>query len=182
MASAIDKAFEEYKQAIINDLKEKAHKDVPIAMDNMVDELKIETTHMYNSLITQFYLYETKSYIRHWESRPGTKKGSNLYYGFHAIKRHKGKYPYLLIQLDADDMAGGYKLDTPEGVLECVLSGIRWPYDFENVSAMEWYGSYQGKYFSYTGVPYDIYESFFKNFENIATPIFFKKFGELGWE
>ena len=28
MASAIDKAFEEYKQAIINDLKEKAKKDV----------------------------------------------------------------------------------------------------------------------------------------------------------
>lgn len=183
MANEINKAFEEYKKAIIEEIKEQAKKDIPIAMDYMVDELKEETTKMFNSLITQFYEYETTSYVRHWEGKPGTKKGSNMYYAFHCRKLHKGGYPYLMIKFNADDVAGGYQWGSEAQVVDFVMSGVRFPWEQgEQMQRMEWEGSYSGKYFSYHGTPYSIFESFFENFDNIATPIFFKKFGELGWE
>ncbi len=186
-------AREEIKKEIKKQLIEQVKNDIPVAMDYMVDELQREATNMYNSLITQFYLYKTTSYIRHWEGHPGTMKGSNLYYAFHARKLHKNGLPYLFIRIDAEDMADGYKLDKKEDVLDYVLAGKRWPYEFtrendagEEVPSMSkedttWSGTYQGKYFSYRGVPNEIFDSFFENFENIATPIFFSKFHELGW-
>lgn len=194
-------AKKEIKKEVIKQLKEKAKEDIPAAMEYTVDELQREATNMYNTLITQFYLYRTTSYVRHWEGRPGTMKGSNLYYAFHARKLHKNGLPLLSIRIDAEDMADGYKLDSKEGVLDAVLMGIRWPYDFSkkdsegktvkdsngspvpamNKADMTWSGSYQGKYFAYRGVPEEIFDSFFENFENIATPIFFRKFHELGW-
>lgn len=183
--ASIDKALADAKKEIKKEIKKqllaKAKEDIPVAMEYMIDELHHETTNMYNTLITQFYLYRTTSYVRHWEGKPGTMKGSNLYYAFHARKLHKNGLPYLLIHIDAEDMADGYKLDKKEDVLDAVLMGIRWPFEFKNSPEMEWSGHYEGKYFSYRGVPEEIFDSFFDNFENIATPIFFTKFHELGW-
>lgn len=181
MANSIDKALDDYKKAVIKEVMEEFRHDAPIAMDYMVDELQRETTNMFNSLITQFYSYVTTSYVRHWEGKPGTGKGSNMYYAFHAKKRHKGKYPYLMVKIDADDVAGGYRWGSPTQVVDFVMSGTRWPWEYGSMHIMEWTGAYSGKYFAYRGTPYDIFESFFENFENIATPIFFKKFHELGW-
>ncbi len=181
MANDVDRALERYAEAVEKKIVDKANHDIPIAMDYMVDELLSETKKMYNSLIAQFYDYETRSYIRHFEGKPGTRTGSNIYYAFHAKKRHKGVYPYLSISIDADDMAGGYEYNSPEEVMDLVLKGVRWPLSLGRMKRMEWTGSYQGKYFSYRGTPYQIFDSFFENFENIATPIFFKKFNDLGW-
>lgn len=182
MANKIDKAFREYAEAVIKEIKEKAHNDIPVAMDYMVDELQRETTNMFNSLITQFYNYETKSYIRHWEGKPGTRKGSNMYYAFHCRKLHKSGYPYLMIHFDADDVAGGYQWGSEAQIVDFVMSGVRFPWEQgEQMQRMEWSGSYEGKYFSYRGTPYEIFDSFFEHFEDIATPIFFAKFHSLGW-
>ena len=182
MAGKIDTAFEECKKAIVEEIKKKASDDIPVAMDYMVDELKDETTKMFNSLIAQFYEYETRSYIRHWEGKPGTKKGSNMLYAFHCRKLHRNGYPYLMIHIDADDVAGGYQWGSVNQVVDFVMSGVRFPWEQgEQMQRMEWSGSYDGKYFSYRGTPYEIFDSFFEHFEDIAAPIFFKKFKALGW-
>ena len=171
MADSIDKSLE----AIVAYYVDKADKDFLTSMDYAVDELHREVKNMYDSLITQFYSYKTTSYIRHWEQRPGTMKGSNLYYGLHIKKRHSSGMAYLYWEINGDDMAGGYQWDTPEGVLKSVMEGGRGPL------MIPWSGYYAGKYFSYKGIPEDIFKSFDNTYEDILTPIFMKKWRSLGW-
>lgn len=171
MANNIDKELDN----IVNYYVQKADEDFLTSMEYAVDELEQEVKNMYDTLITQFYRYKTKSYIRHWEQRPGTMKGSNLYYALHVKKRHSNGMAYLYWDINGNDMAGGYQWDTPEGVIKSVIEGGRGP-------LMDpWSGYYEGKYFSYRGIPKDIFESFDNTYEDILTPIFMTKWRTLGW-
>lgn len=178
MAQDIDSALEELKEYYI----QKAKDDLVIAMDYANDKMFEELNNMYNTFIKQFYRYKTKSYIRHWEGVPGTKKGTNLYYGNHIKIRYSNKLPYLDININSEDMAT-YKHDSAETVLNQVLSGTLEVHGSKGytVYSREWTGKYIGKYYSFEGSPNDAFLNFYDQFMDIFIPVFMNKWNSLGW-
>lgn len=170
-------------QKIVDYYTEKADADFITAMEHATDIMQQEAKNMYDAMIAQFYKYHTTSYIRHWEGKPGTEQGSNLYYAAKIGKNIKKKYsygvPYLDIDINADGMAGGYQRATKEEVLDYVLTGTRFAY--KNVR-MSWSGKYIGKYFSCDGTIERAFSMFLDHYESIATPIFMDKWRTLGWK
>jgi len=123
-----------------------------------------------------FYSYETTAYIRHGQSRSGTGNGENLYRGQQIRKYGSPTNPKLSINFSGVDMQDGYEYHSPGQVLESVMSGIRFPF-----REMTWSGSYDGKYFSYSGEPKRAFDLFEHNFYIIAKDIFMGKWREFGW-
>lgn len=139
------------------------------------DKIYDEVDRMYKSFIRQFYMYKTKSYIRHGELRPGSREGNQLYYGEDIRRISHGRNPKLIINLPSDigythSMNEPYKFDEPEIVLDYVMKGIRYPY-MPTFNNKNWIGSYKGKYFSYTGTLYDAFVEFGNKFNDIAKGI-----------
>ena len=122
-------------------------KQINHAFDDAFQDVYKDAWKMYDSFIDQFYAYETTSYIRHGETRSGTKVGINLYRA-NDISFNPRNFE-VDINISSRDMEGSYKYDTPYRVLQNVLSGIRFKRDFGNGNGpfiMEWRGTYNGKY------------------------------------
>lgn len=168
----------EAQRAIVDSYMNKFKKDFQ-TVANEVNELYFKQANkMYDSFIKQYYRYPTTSYIRHWEMRPGTRSGSNLYYG-KRFKIHRGKFPYFEINLDASQMANDYQHDSATQVLENVINGIRGvpPYWVE-----PWYGTYKSRYFYYQGDPAHAFRVFIDDYDTMMYPIFMRRWKKLGWE
>ena len=172
--SSIEERIAEIYEEKVNKYLDEAYDDI-YAVANEVNDLYFKQANkMYDTLIKQYYLYETTSYVRHWEIRPGTKNGSNLYYG-KRFKIHRGKDPYFELNIDASQMAGGYQRDSASQVLENVMNGIRGvpPYWF-----IPWHGKYSSRYFYYEGDPAHAFETFLSNLSDMATPVFLRRWRE----
>lgn len=168
-----DEQTKEYVESMLA----KAESDLEIVM-NEVNELYFKQANkMYDTFIKQYYKYKTISYIRHWEGAPGTRKGTNLYYG-KRFKIHRGKHPYFEINIDSSRMANDYQRDSASQVLQNVLNGIRGvpPYWFE-----PWVGNYKSRYFEYQGDPAKAFATFLDNYEDMMYPVFMRRWKKLGW-
>lgn len=149
--------FKEYQRNMekaINRFVDSHDKFVVNEYNKAINKLKKEAEKMYDSFIDQFYLYRTKSYIRHGQTRPGTGNGINLYRGQHIrveTKTFQGfRINKLIIDFNGSDMESKrYKYDSADQVLDYVMSGIRFTHEFENGKwEMTWEGNYDGEYYS----------------------------------
>ena len=138
----INKALNKYVDKKVKEVKKEFKKTVKSVNKELVNE----ASRMYDAFIDQYYLYKTKSYIRHGETRPGTGVGINLYRA-NDIRVINGKS--FILDINSRDMEyKNYKKDTPNFVLDNVLEGYR---GVPGYWLQEWVGTYKGKYFSYTG-------------------------------
>lgn len=171
-------AIEELKknlEEIANDYLEEVKNDLIEAANETNDLYFKQVNRMYDAFVEQYYKYKTSSYIRHWEGRPGTRKGSNLFYGKN-FKIHRGKDPYFEINIDAHRMANDYQHDSATQVLENVMHGIRGvpPYWVES-----WSGSYKSRYLDYEGEPAEAFEEFLNSYEKKAEPVFLRRYRKI---
>lgn len=144
------------------------------AANTAIDAFYEESWKMFDSFIDQYYSYSTLSYIRHGESKPGTKRGINLYRA-NQIRKKNGDNPTINIQIDASDMEDGYQYDSPTFVLENVMHGYR---GVPGKWLREWTGNYVGKYFSYSGTPANAFRIFESHFDEIAGNIYDEEFNK----
>ena len=182
----INKLINNYSKQVMK----QAEKDIDKVINEVNNELYNEVIHMYDTLIDQFYAYKTSSYIRHGETRPGTGMGINLYRA-NSIYKKNGKNPILTIQINADNMEGGYQHDTKYDVLNYVLSGIRFPFDGTRTDAdgrrypISNFGAsglrYHGRYFNYKGNIDSIFKEFDNDFKNISSNMFYNKWRKTKW-
>lgn len=164
---------------IVDPILQQAKQDINAATNKAINETYKEAVKMYDSFVEQYYEYETKSYYRHGEPRPGTRMGTNLYRGNQIVKNNRNN-PYLYVDFNGSDMAPyGRKgrVDT-DFVLETMMIGLRGlpPGDWTH-----WEGIYKGDHFSYEGTPQDAFDEFEKNFDEIAGNIFDEELIKLGW-
>lgn len=162
-------------------VKEIMNTDWYVAINQTNHELEKETKKMYDSLIDNFYKYKTKSYIRHGEgeTKPGTQVGTTLYRG-NDIHGSYGKAPKLHVFFDGNilrDDERSYQYDDPSKVFDYVMFGIRFPY----YNTMGWDTEYVGKYFSYSGTPYQIFNKFHDDWEKNSEKVFRIFWGKLGY-
>ena len=98
------------------------------AYDDMVYDIYEDAFQLYAKAIDQYYLYETTSYIRHGEGKPGTKKGTNLHEAnLTYLKRNHSSgrlYNGVVLHWDSVNMLP-YKRVKTDYVLSNVLNGIR---------------------------------------------------------
>lgn len=145
------------------------------AINYTYKELYDEAWKMYDSFIDQFYMYKTQSYVRHGEIKAGTRMGSNLYKG-QQLKFKPGFMPSVTIEFSGEEMES-YQHNTPDDVLNIVMNGIR------GVPSKGWWttwkGSYNGKYFSYSGEMIDAFNTFEKYFDDMAKYIFSQKLDSI---
>lgn len=171
----IEKRIEKKTEQLLKQFDKETDQIWNNSINNTFEELYTEAYKMYDKLIDDFYLYKTKSYIRHGETRPGTQMGSNLYRG-QQIKLTPGFIPSLSISFSGKDMEK-YRHSSPDEVLDMVMNGIR------GVPSKGWWttwkGSYDGKYFSVGGVDvttaFDLFED---NFGYLSRYIFKEKINE----
>lgn len=183
MQSQVDYVAKRHTQ----DVSDIIDKDVDKIIRKVNNDMYKEAITMYDSFVQQFYLYETTSYIRHWEGRPGTEQGQNLYFGKDI--RKISRKPKLIIYLPKDSgyvpngggqmsgpMEDDYRFNTAEEVLNYVFGGIRFPKNIKQgekswtlKSNLMWSGSYNGEYFSCQNVTMrQAFEIFNNNFDTIA--------------
>lgn len=168
----------------VNETLQKANGEIISILNEVNNELYDESVKMFDSLIDQFYMYKTTSYIRHGQSRPGTQMGENLYRA-NNIKKTYGLNPSLTIKLDGNDMYGGYKFHDANAVFDWVSSGVRFPFYSNNSNISNGYSanhlSYNGKYFSYKGSINSIFKYFDEDFDNISFYLFYRKWKKSIW-
>ena len=159
----------------------KFDKDFPIAANYANDKMYEEAWKMYDSFIDQYYQgYATHTYIRHGETKPGTRHGINLYRGSQIRRKGKGtKNPSLIIEFSGEDMEDDYQYDSADFVLQNVMAGYR---GIPGYWIESWGGTYDGKYFQYSGTPERAFDIFNEQYNNIMMPIFFEKWRSLGWK
>ena len=175
--SSIDDFIEEITMMVVK----KFEKDFDSTANYSTKIMKKEAINMYNSLITQFYKYHTKSYIRHWEFRPGTEQGQNLYHGLHVEDHHSGNINSFKIKIDGSDVEGGYEYHSTDEVMDFVANGIRFTADSANAS-MIWRGSYNSTYFNVHNVTLkQAFQKFFQEYDDIYREIFLERWYSLGW-
>ena len=166
-------------QKILDDYLQKFDDDFVVAANHTTRLMEQEAKDLFNSMITQFYKYHTTSYIRHWEGRPGTEEGQNLFSAFHMKKKHSGKLEYFDISMNANDMAGGYRRHSKGQVFNYVYEGVRFSY---KKSHMTWSGSYNGKYFSCQNCSLEgAFNKLYDEYEDMIIPVFMDRWRSLGW-
>lgn len=151
-------------------------------------ELYKEAVKIYESFITQFYSYPTKSYIRHGESTRGTGKGHSLYFAQNFTKEEDAHQFSFDISFSADEMRkapgmekGEYPGSSVETVLKNVLSGYRFRNTFKKADGstrkkvMTWRGSYNDDLFDIDKAT--IYQAF-EHFENTYDDMWIKIYKE----
>lgn len=114
---------------------------LPDVMNAVADDIK----QIYMDAIDQYYLYPTRMYIRHGESKPYTKTGSNLYsaieiyakkvgtkHGIYFDLNYENLLPYDDNRLNVQMVIYGQKTlthsnrhDSKEKVLNMITSGYR---------------------------------------------------------
>lgn len=187
MKSQIDAVAQSYVRSVSYIINKDVDKTIRYVNNEMYDE----AVNMYDEFIRQFYSYETTSYIRHWEGKPGTGEGQNLYFGKDI--RKETRKPKLIIYLPTDPeyisngggqmkepMADDYRFNTAQEVLSYVYSGVRFPDKFNKV-VMEWRGDYKGKYFRYRGTMEDAFNTFNMKFDKIAMSVAQKYLKMIGY-
>jgi len=149
-------------------------------ISNQVNDIYFnDANKLYDSFIRQYYYqYETEFYIRHWEKAPGTRKGTNLYYG-NQMKIHRGQNPYFEINFDSSRMADDYRHDSAEDVLTEVIYGIRGvpPY-----WTRPWQGKYKSRYFNFSGTMHDAFKTYIDTYEDRMVPVFMRRWKKAGWQ
>lgn len=162
----------EGQQEILDSYMEKFENDF-IEVANEVNELYFnQANKMFDSFIAQYYSYITSSYVRHWEGKPGTGKGTNLYYAKN-FKIHRGKDPYFELYIEANSrMADDYQHDSADQVIQNVMDGIRGvpPYWVRS-----WSGTYSSRWFQFEGTPTDAFRTFLDNYEDMMYPVFMRR-------
>ena len=121
-------------------------------------------------------MFETHSYIRHGQSRTGTRNGINLYRGLTVKTANNGKNPRLYIEYSGKDMED-YQYDDADSALEYIINGVRFPY----WNRLEWKYNYKSKDFSCFGTLQDAINQFDQDFVNIAEKKFYKLWHKLSW-
>jgi len=168
------------QQEIVDSYMKKFEQDFTIVA-NEVNELYFKQANkMFDSFIRQYYKYKTKSYIRHWEPKPGTGRGSNLYYAKDFKIHNRGKKnPWFELNISTERMADDYQRDSAAQVIQNVMNGIRGvpPYWF-----VPWSGEFSSRYFAYKGEPAQAFRTFIEHYEEMMRPIFMRRFKKLGWE
>lgn len=189
MGKKKNKYLESKLSPILKDVLKRAENDFMKCARRINKEIHKDVKDMYLTFIEQFYEYRTTSYLRHFEPRVGTGKGENLTYPAEGIRinNQASHSPKLYIEFWADEMAGGYRFDTPEHVLDCVIHGIRFPYATGESGPMmaNTTFSYKGKYFSYTGdTIQEAFDIFDKNWDDISSDAFYSIWDEYvsKWE
>lgn len=174
-----DELIEQFINTIIEEARIQLRKEVfdsyEISINYAYRTLYEEAVRMYDSFIEQYYLYETKSYYRHYVG-VGTGTGENLYYGkqFNYVP---GLHPSLTIEFSGDDMAS-YKKASTMHVLSLVMKGIRgipsnkgwWRY---------WTGEYICDYFQINGTMETAFNVFEMIFDDMVDELFYKKLNAL---
>lgn len=163
LLEGVDKTIDTYVNELENDFTN--------VLTDVTELYYKEINKIYNSFIEQYYDYPTDYYIRHWETRPGTRKGSNLYYG-NRNKLHKGKDPYWEINYDGSEMADDYEYDSADKVLTNVIFGIRGVPPYWQKT---WYGKYKSRYFNYKGSLLGAYTRFINDYPKMMTPVFMRR-------
>lgn len=154
----INNVLNKYVNKKVKEVK-KEFKKVVVSVNK---ELAKEASRMYDSFIDQYYSYKTRSYIRHGETKPGTGVGINLYRANNILENTQRDS--FIISINSNDMESkNYKKNTAEFVLDNVIAGYR---GVPGYWFKEWIGTYEGKYFSYTGT----IDKAFKYFNEYVVP------------
>lgn len=147
-------------------------------------QMRDEAERLYDKLIEKYYRYKTISYIRHWEGRPGTRQGQNLYGGKKIIMNNNHN-PYLIVDpklFGEEGVAGGYQHDEPYDVVQQVLDGIRGVHRSEPPFFWEqkWNAEYHSMLFEYQrGTMRNAFRKFNYRFDDIAEGLFYKEWDKL---
>lgn len=156
-------------------------------------ELYKEAVKIYESFITQFYSYRTKSYIRHGESTRGTGKGHSLYFAQNFIKEEDAHQFSFDIGFSADEMRRAPDMDKREyqhgdveSVLNDILSGYRFKHIFEGSDGktkrkvMRWSGKYYDDLFDIDkATVYQAFEQFDKTYDDMWIKLYSRKWKEV---
>lgn len=173
----MDKMFNNYKRQKFDKLNSVLNG----AITRLNNDMSTEANNMYDSMINDFYSFETTSYIRHWEYVAGTRHGESLKMAkyINANNNH-GKNQTLTIDFSADKMISAgvkYQHHNPSEVVDFVLSGIRFQLE-DGGRRIEWATTYHGKYFSHSGNIYSAFEYFGRNFNSISSEVFYSFWDE----
>lgn len=168
---------------IYDQIKDRIHKDFLKCAGRTNEMMFQEANAMYRTLIEEFYDYETTSYKRHFEGKPGTRHGENLTYA-NKIKKGYKHTPILHMELSAEGMSNNppYEYHTPAEVLNCVTSGVRFmlpgtPQGMMTIDLTEM--EYHGKYFHFSGGTInDAFEKFRQDWGTISREAFYSIWGE----
>ena len=165
------KKFDELEKRIINEFEAETAEIERVCNQYTIQELYEEAVNLYDSLIEQYYKYETKSYYRH-NAGVGTGWGDNLYYGkdFYIDNNFD-----LNIEFNGKNMEK-YKNDTRDEVLSIVKAGFR---GVPGKWLKPWEGSYDGLYFGISDTNIDnAFRVFETNFNYMYEYIFKSKLKE----
>lgn len=173
----------------IDGILDKMEKDF-IDITNEINDIYFkEANKMYDRYMAQYYKYQTKSYVRHWEGRPGTCKGANLFYG-KRFKIHRGKDPYFELEVDSSKMADDYQHDSAFDVLTQIMAGANiiygsqeyqvWERDFGNPKT-GWTGEYNSRYFKFTGTLEEAFYELINTYDKKIYPLFKTRWKKRGW-
>lgn len=182
MAKKKNKYLEDKIKPILKQVLKKANNDFMACARRTNKIILNDITKMYKVFIEQFYYYQTTSYVRHFEGKPGTRRGENLLYGQNfRIDNRASHSPKLYVEFSGDEMVGGYEHDSPDQVLDCVLAGIRFPYAtgesgpmIENTTF-----EYYSKYFQYKGETIrDAFDEFERRWDKTSSDAFYSMWGE----
>ena len=177
MGKRFDNKINKMLNKYVDDTIKLASKDIDRIINDVNKDLYKETIKMYDSIIDQFYFYKTTSYIRHGETRPGTGMGINLYRA-NNITYKEGKSPSLTVNINSDDMEGGYENPSKEDVFEYITSGVRFPFGkVPPANNLE----YKGKYFSYKGSINSIFMQLDNDYKDISSDMFYKRWKKTKW-
>lgn len=170
-------------RAIIKQVLKDAQKDFHKCAVRANNMLHKEVTQMYDTLIDQFYLYKTSSYIRNWEFMPGTMEGQALYFGKHFWKDNDYRVtPKLHIEFSGAGMdAEGavHQHGTNDQVLNAVLDGARFKLQLgDSLYGVMTYSTsdmhYEGKFFSFkNGTIREAFDKFDRDWESISRKAFY---------
>lgn len=162
-ASKIEQIVMEKTKEMLAEMKIECRDIVNKSAKLTTINLHEEATNMYDSLIEQYYRYETKSYYRH-NAGIGTGWGDNLYYGKNFYIDSSND---LNIEFSGDQMEK-YKNDkyaTRDEVLAIVRGGFR---GVPGKWIRPWSGSYDGEYFSINDTNINnAFSIFLRNYKHI---------------
>lgn len=179
----IDKLIDEK----IDKVLDKMEKDFVDITNEINDIYFKEANKIYDHYMTQYYKYRTKSYIRHWEGKPGTGKGANLFYGKN-FKIHRGKNPYFELEVNSSKMADDYQHNSAFDVLTQIMAGANIIYGSDGYQVWErdfgvhgWTGVYSSRYFKYKGTLDETLYELIYTYNKKIYPLFKTRWKKRGW-
>lgn len=176
---------------VVNIRMESIKQDLDESIRYTNTKMKKEAVNMYKSFIDEFYEYETSSYIRHGELRPGSREGNNLYNSMdiRSNSRNNKLSIYLPFDLGYENhMEGGYRIDQdPSMVAFLVTEGIRFPYRNSKNNNFNPYWQirkgYRGNYFKFNnGTIREAFDLFNNEFDYIAEKIIYEQMKRKGYK